>query len=100
MSKQLQQTINFAQKLSSSEQIELIKTLFQNLIAQPLEKLNLVDIILQLLREAFYASEWPPSELELHTPNSVTQKTFQDSDLGQNIVQCENAQEMFDRLAI
>lgn len=98
MSNQLQQTIDKAQKLSPSEQIELIKTLFQTLIAQPIEKLNLIDTILQLLRETFYASEQTP--FELHIPNQTTRETFQDSDDGQNIVKCENAKDLFDKLGI
>ena len=88
MSKQLQKTVIFAQQLSPVEQIELIKTLFQSLIAQPLEKLTLVDTILQLLRDAFYDSEASPFEQRI--PNEITEQTFLDSDDGQNIVQCEN----------
>ena len=59
MSKQLQQSIDFAQNLSPGEQIELVKAIFENLLEQPSEKLKLIDTIFQLLREAVYKSSQP-----------------------------------------
>ena len=54
MSKQLQQTINTAQQLSIAEQFELLKTMFEDLLAQSRAKFKLIDLIIQLLPEAFY----------------------------------------------
>ena len=65
MSKQLQRSINFAQNLSPDEQIELVKAIFKNLLAQSSEKLQLIDAAFQLLREAVYKSsqsQFPSSE--------------------------------------
>jgi len=33
-------------------------------------------------------------------PNAVTQRTFAETDAGENIIRCENAQDMFARLGI
>jgi hypothetical protein len=74
MSKQLQRSIDSAQNLSPTEQIELIKAIFDNLLAQPFEKLNLIETVFQLLREAFYkidrphlsSSFWQPKTLQQH----------------------------------
>jgi len=54
MSEQLEQTIDTAQKLTPSEQIELVKTLLENLLNYPLEKIAVVDTLFRLLRQAFY----------------------------------------------
>ncbi|HEY83746.1 MAG TPA: hypothetical protein G4N96_01345 [Chloroflexi bacterium] len=59
MSKQLQQSIDFTQNLSPREQMELVKVIFKNLLAQPSEKLKLIDEAFQLLREAVYKSSQP-----------------------------------------
>lgn len=37
---------------------------------------------------------------EVRIPNEVTRRTFEETDAGQNIVRCENAQDMFERLGI
>ena len=37
---------------------------------------------------------------EVRIPNQVTLKTFQETDAGQNIIPCEDAQEMFDKLGL
>ncbi len=37
---------------------------------------------------------------EVRVPNAVTQRTFVETDAGENIVRCENAEELFARLAI
>jgi DNA-damage-inducible protein J len=37
---------------------------------------------------------------EVRVPNEVTRRTFEETDAGQNIVRCENAQDMFQRLGI
>lgn len=37
---------------------------------------------------------------EVRIPNEVTRRTFEETDAGQNIVRCENAQDMFGQLGI
>jgi DNA-damage-inducible protein J len=37
---------------------------------------------------------------EAHVPNEVTLRTFMDTDAGRNVICCENAQELFDRLGM
>lgn len=37
---------------------------------------------------------------EIHLPNQTTLQTFQDTDEGRNLVQCENSQELFDKLGL
>ncbi len=37
---------------------------------------------------------------EVHIPNAATLRTFEETDAGQNIVRCENVQDMFQRLGI
>jgi DNA-damage-inducible protein J len=37
---------------------------------------------------------------EVRIPNQTTLQTFQDTDEGRNLVQSENAQEMFDKLSL
>ncbi|NJN93154.1 MAG: type II toxin-antitoxin system RelB/DinJ family antitoxin [Anaerolineales bacterium] len=37
---------------------------------------------------------------EVRLPNQTTLQTFQDTDEGKNLVQSENAQEMFDKLGL
>lgn len=37
---------------------------------------------------------------EVRIPNAVTLRTFAETDAGENIVPCENAQDMFARLGI
>jgi DNA-damage-inducible protein J len=37
---------------------------------------------------------------DVRIPNAVTRRTFAETDAGENIVPCENAQEMFARLGI
>ena len=37
---------------------------------------------------------------DVRVPNAVTQRTFTETDTGQNIVRCENAEDMFVRLGI
>jgi DNA-damage-inducible protein J len=37
---------------------------------------------------------------EVRVPNEVTRRTFEETDAGQNLVRCENAQDMFARLGI
>ena len=37
---------------------------------------------------------------EVRVPNEVTLKTFEETDAGQNLVRCENAQDMFAQLGI
>ncbi len=37
---------------------------------------------------------------EVRLPNQTTRQTFQDTDEGKNLVQSENAQEMFDKLGL
>ncbi len=37
---------------------------------------------------------------EVRVPNAVAQRTFVETDAGENIVRCENAEELFARLAI
>jgi DNA-damage-inducible protein J len=37
---------------------------------------------------------------EVRVPNQTTLQTFQDTDEGRNLVQSENAQEMFDKLGL
>lgn len=37
---------------------------------------------------------------EIRIPNQTTLQTFQDTDEGRNLVQSENAQEMFDKLGL
>ena len=37
---------------------------------------------------------------EVRVPNDVTLKTFEDTDAGQNLVRCENPQDMFAKLGI
>ena len=37
---------------------------------------------------------------DVRIPNAITQRTFAETDLGENIVRCENAQDMFARLGI
>jgi len=62
MSKQLQQTVNLAQKLSPQEQIDLLKAIFENLFSQPLVKFKLIDTLTQLLRDAFYRFNQPAAD--------------------------------------
>ena len=33
-------------------------------------------------------------------PNATTRKTFEDTDAGRNLIVCENAEDMFDKLGI
>jgi DNA-damage-inducible protein J len=37
---------------------------------------------------------------EVRVPNAVTRRTFEETDAGQNIVRCESAQDMFERLGM
>jgi len=37
---------------------------------------------------------------EAHAPNAVTLRTFEETDAGQNMVHCENVQDLFQRLGI
>ncbi len=37
---------------------------------------------------------------DVRIPNAVTLRTFAESDAGENVVHCENAQDMFARLGI
>jgi DNA-damage-inducible protein J len=37
---------------------------------------------------------------DVRVPNTVTQRTLAETDTGQNIVRCENAEDMFTRLGI
>ena len=37
---------------------------------------------------------------DVRIPNAVTQRTFADTDAGENIIRCDNAQDMFARLGI
>jgi len=37
---------------------------------------------------------------EVRVPNETTLKTFQDTDAGQEIVRCKDAQDMFDKLGL
>ena len=37
---------------------------------------------------------------DVRIPNAITQRTFTETDLGENIVRCEDAQDMFARLGI
>ena len=37
---------------------------------------------------------------EVRVPNEVTRQTFEETDAGQNLVRCENAKELFERLEI
>lgn len=37
---------------------------------------------------------------EVRIPNAVTQRTFAETDAGENIVRCDSAQDMFTRLGI
>jgi DNA-damage-inducible protein J len=37
---------------------------------------------------------------DVRIPNAITQRTFAETDLGENIVRSENAQDMFARLGI
>ena len=38
--------------------------------------------------------------LEVRVPNEVTLQTFEETDAGENLVRCENAQELFAKLGI
>jgi DNA-damage-inducible protein J len=37
---------------------------------------------------------------DVRIPNAVTQRTFAETDAGENVVRCEDAQDMFARLGI
>jgi DNA-damage-inducible protein J len=37
---------------------------------------------------------------DVRIPNAVTQRTFAETDAGENIVRCENAEDLFARLGI
>ena len=37
---------------------------------------------------------------EVRLPNEMTLRTFEETDAGQNLVRCENAQDMFTKLGI
>ena len=37
---------------------------------------------------------------EISVPNSVTLKTFKDTDAGKNLVRCKNSKDMFEKLGI
>ena len=37
---------------------------------------------------------------KVKTPNATTQKTFRETDEGKNLVECENAEDMFNKLGI
>jgi DNA-damage-inducible protein J len=37
---------------------------------------------------------------DVRIPNAVTQRTFAETDAGENIVRCENAEDMIARLGI
>jgi DNA-damage-inducible protein J len=37
---------------------------------------------------------------DLRLPNASTQQTFVDTDAGENLVRCQNADDLFDRLGI
>ena len=37
---------------------------------------------------------------EVRVPNDVTLRTFEETDAGENLVRCENAQELFAKLGI
>ena len=37
---------------------------------------------------------------DLRLPNAITLQTFADTDTGENLVRCQNADELFDRLGI
>jgi hypothetical protein len=59
MNKQLQQTFELVQNLPLSDQIALFKLIFKNLVTQPLERLQLIDTVFQLLRETVYTMNQP-----------------------------------------
>jgi DNA-damage-inducible protein J len=35
---------------------------------------------------------------EVRVPNEITRRTFEETDAGQNLVRCKNAEDMFERL--
>jgi DNA-damage-inducible protein J len=37
---------------------------------------------------------------DVRIPNAVTRQTFEETDAGENIVRCENAEDVFARLGI
>jgi DNA-damage-inducible protein J len=37
---------------------------------------------------------------EVRVPNEVTQKTFEETDAGENLAHCESTEDMFERLGI
>ena len=37
---------------------------------------------------------------EISVPNSVTLKTFKDTDSGKNLIRCKNSKDMFEKLGI
>ncbi len=73
MSEQLQNSIRMIQKLSPSEQIELMKATLQNVynITKPAEKLNLFDTVFQLIREIFDSHETKPKKPSFLQSNTL-----------------------------
>jgi len=39
-------------------------------------------------------------ENDIKIPNEITEQTFKDTDNGKNIITCDNADDMFDKLGI
>ncbi len=37
---------------------------------------------------------------EVRIPNEITRRTFEDTDAGRQVIQCQDAQEMFDKLGL
>jgi DNA-damage-inducible protein J len=37
---------------------------------------------------------------EVRLPNEITRRTFEETDAGENVVQCENASQLFERLGL
>jgi DNA-damage-inducible protein J len=43
---------------------------------------------------------WKGLPFDVRIPNKTTIKTFKDTDAGKNLIHCENADEMFNKLGI
>ena len=59
--------------------------------------LSITEAITLFYRQVKWVKGLP---FEVRIPNQKTRQTFQDTDEGRNVVQSENAREMFDKLGV
>ena len=53
-----------------------------------------------MTKEATVRAKIDPDLKDVAVPNKITEQVFQDTDAGRNLVKCENADDMFEKLGI